>query len=466
MSQLYLLPFAVAWGEEQLAAGAPLLPYALARVRRGSRVGALYDATYADDFARTLLGLMRDERELKTGETVLRCRPGSQGPEELQFPPEAAVRRLGVEQSNSSVLVDERLILKVYRRLESGIHPEVEIGRFLTDVARFANTPPFLGAIEQLDGNTEPTALASAFGFVSNQGDGWRYTLDHLDRTLEEVRLTPEGSRRPAAEQHELYLSVAGLLGRRTAELHCAFAGPTDDPAFAAEPVTAEDLALWLEEARAQVAAGYAAIEEARRTAAEPLLGDLDAALALRPEIEATLALAESPPAGLAKTRLHGDYHLGQVLIGKGDIMILDFEGEPARPLHERRAKGSPLKDVAGMLRSFDYAAWAGVLRFAESDPAATDQLVGPALAWRDLARAVFLEEYRATIGDCPSWPTDPADADSLLRLFVLQKLLYEVCYEAANRPSWLRIPLRGIRELFLKSEQDREVASDPALAG
>jgi maltose alpha-D-glucosyltransferase/alpha-amylase len=144
--------------------------------------------------------------------------------------------------------------------------------------------------------------------------------------------------------------------------------------------------------------------------------------------------------------------------------MVLDFEGEPARPLAERRAKGCPLKDVAGMLRSFDYAAWAGVFRFAEADPMALDQLLAPALAWRDLARAAFLEEYRAAIGDCPSWPSDPAAADALLRLFVVQKLFYEVGYEAANRPAWLKIPLRGIRELFARNEQhDREIASEAA---
>jgi maltose alpha-D-glucosyltransferase/alpha-amylase len=151
----------------------------------------------------------------------------------------------------------------------------------------------------------------------------------------------------------------------------------------------------------------------------------------------------------LAKTRLHGDYHLGQLLVAKGDILILDFEGEPLRSLEERRAKGSPAKDVAGMLRSFDYAAWAGVFRFAESDPGALEQLLPAALGWRALAQGALMEGYREAIGDAPSWPADKGEADRLVRLFTIQKIFYEVAYEAANRPAWLRIPLSGILDLF-----------------
>jgi maltose alpha-D-glucosyltransferase/alpha-amylase len=462
-AQRYLLPFTVAWGEEHLAQGAPLLPFTLAKARRGPKVGVLYDATHADGFARALVGLIHDGRTLKSGDLTLRAHAGARK-EELAISPDAAVRRLGTEQSNSSLLVEERVMLKVYRQLHPGIHPEIEIGAFLTDVAGFPNTPPLLGWLEQAPGEGESTALAAAFGFVSNQGDGWRYTLDHLDRALEELRHTPEADRRPSEEQHELYLAVARLLGRRTAELHRAFATPTDDPAFAAEPVGEEDLRAWLDEARAQVEAGFAAIQNLRSS--EALAAEIEAALAARPAVEAALATLETVPAGLVKTRLHGDYHLGQVLVAKGDIMIIDFEGEPARPLAERRAKSSPVRDVAGMLRSFDYAAWTGVQRFAESDPAAFDALLRPILAWRALVSGAFLEEYRATIGECPSWPREPAAADALLRLFTIQKLFYEVGYEAANRPTWLRIPLRAIQELFAAGEQDKGEGSGEARIG
>ena len=459
--QRYLLPFAVTWGEENLAVGGPLAPYTLAKARRGPRIGALHDATLADDFARTLVRLMHREGTLRAGEATLQAHAGNRS-SELEIPDEAPVRRLGAEQSNSSLLVDERVMLKVYRRLQPGIHPELEIGRFLTDVAGFAHTPPLLGSLERTEAQGEPTALAAAFGFVANQGDGWSWTLDHLDRTLEELRHLPEASRPPTTEVHELYLAVAHLVGRRTGELHRAFAIDTDDPAFRAEPVGEADLALWLEEARAEVEKGFGLLEGLRATATEPLQQEIEAALAIRPDVEKALATLERVPAGLTKTRLHGDYHLGQVLVSKGDIMILDFEGEPARPLAERRSKSSPVKDVAGMLRSFDYAAWSGVLRFAESDPGALDSLLGPALAWRDAARTAFLEEYRAAVGDCSSWPADPAEADALVRLFVIQKLFYEVGYEAANRPTWLRIPVRGILELFgTTRKHDQEIGGE-----
>jgi maltose alpha-D-glucosyltransferase/alpha-amylase len=460
--QRYLLPLAAVWGEENLAPGAPMLPYTLARARRGPGVGAVYDATHADGFSRELLAAIREDRVVPVRDGELRARAGSRR-DELDLPEDAPVRRLGAEQSNSSVLVGEKVIVKTYRRLEAGIHPEVEIGRFLTDVAGFPNTPPLLGSVERVGADGVPTAYAAALGFVANQGDGWGYTLDHLDRALEEIRLTPEDGRRPPAEQHELYLAVARLLGRRTAELHRAFAIDTDDPAFAREPVDADDLGAWLADARAQVRAGFAVLEQARQGAGEALAADIDAALAMRPQVEEALSGLDGVPPGLAKTRLHGDYHLGQVLIAKGDIVILDFEGEPLRPMGERRTKGSPLRDVAGMLRSLDYAAWSGVLRFAESDPTASEQILAPALTWRDLARAAFMDGYREAIGDCPSWPADPEESAKLLRLFTIQKLFYEVAYEAANRPTWLGIPLGGIRDLF---RDDEAGAEPPAVSG
>jgi maltose alpha-D-glucosyltransferase/alpha-amylase len=256
---------------------------------------------------------------------------------------------------------------------------------------------------------------------------------------------------------HELYLTVARLLGTRTAELHRAFAIDTDDPAFAREPVEAADLEAWLADAKARVVQGYALLDQTRRNAGEAEAQEIDPVLAVRAEVEAALEMSGEAPPGLVKTRFHGDYHLGQVLVSKGDIMIIDFEGEPLRPLDERRAKNSPLRDVAGMLRSFDYAAWASVFRFAESDPSAFDQLLAPALAWRDLAQAAFLEGYKEAIGDCPSWPADPAAAERLLRLFVIQKMFYEIGYEAANRPAWLKIPLRGIRDLFGMRPQETD---------
>jgi maltose alpha-D-glucosyltransferase/alpha-amylase len=362
----------------------------------------------------------------------------------------AAVRRLGAEQSNSSALVGERAMVKLYRRLETGIQPEVEIGRFLTDGVRFPHAPPWLGSLERLDAQAQRTTYAAAFGFVANQGDGWRWTLDHLESTLGPVRpgTSPAG--------HDRYLELARRLGRRTAELHRAFASDTDDPAFAREPVTAEDLAVWLDEARRQVAAGYATLAQARASVSPAVVAEIDWAIALRAEVEAAVTDFAAPTDSWVKTRLHGDFHLGQVLVADGDVLILDFEGEPAKSVAERRAKSSPLKDVAGMLRSFDYAAWASALQLAGDDQDAMALLLAPAMAWRDLAQRAFLDSYRTVIHGCPVWPAEDAAADRLLTVFTVQKLLYEIHYEAANRPSWLMIPVRGITGLFNRAEQER----------
>ena len=164
--------------------------------------------------------------------------------------------------------------------------------------------------------------------------------------------------------------------------------------------------------------------------------------------------LAASPPLppGLEKTRLHGHYDLSQVVVAQGDVTILGFAGDPHRPLAERRAKGLPLTDLADMLRSFDQAAWSSVFRFAESDPVAVDQLLAPALIWRDLAQAAFLSEYRTVIDGCPSWPAEAEAADQLIRLFLLHRLFQEVAHEAAHRPAWLRVPLQGIQQLMARA--------------
>jgi maltose alpha-D-glucosyltransferase/alpha-amylase len=460
-AQCFFLPFAVAWGEGHLAPGAPLLPYTLARVRRGSQVGALYDATHADDFARTLLQLMRAEEELTMGDLMLRSRAGEHRAD-LEIPIDAAVRRVGAEQSNSLLAVDERILLKVYRRLEAGQHPELELGRFLTDVVGFAHTPRLLGSIEHVAADGTPTALAAAIEFVSNQGDGWHFTLDHLDRALEQIFHMPEGSRPPPTELHELYLAIARLIGRRTAELHYALARGGQDPALAVELFTAADLEAGIATTRAAAAEGLATLERLRPTASDTTVAEIDAALGLWSELDQMLSTPPVLPAGLVKTRCHGDYRLGQILVAKGDVMLIDLEGEALRPLQERRGKALPLTDLAGMLRSFDQAAWASVFRFAEADPMALEQLLAPALEWRDLARAAFLDEYRAGIAGCPSWPGD-VEAAAPLRLELATRVLREIVRDAEQRPAWVRGPTRALVELLQRSDELASNASGDA---
>ncbi len=272
--QRYLLPLAIAWGDGQPAGRVPLAASTIAGVSRGLEMGVLYDATHSDDFMRGLLLAMASERSIPVGDSALRFSAG-RGLQALDVAADGPVRRLGAEQSNSSALVGDGAMVKVYRRIESGVHPEVEIGRFLSDEAQFPHVPPWLGALEH-----GGTTYAAAFGFVANEGDGWRWTLDHLEATLAGE---PGAAGDSSAGRHAAYVELAGLLGQRTAELHRAFAGDTADPAFAREPVGETDLAAWIGEARQQVDAGFATLAQARRSAPPAAVAEIDHVLTLRP---------------------------------------------------------------------------------------------------------------------------------------------------------------------------------------
>ena len=451
--QRYFLPLATSYDDQALSHGWPLLSFALAQVRRGAKVGALYDAMASAEFPLAALKAIREGTVIAAGANAsIRCWSTS-ALAGVEVPQEVEVKRLATEQSNSSAMIGNRAVFKAYRKLQAGVQPEIEIGRFLTETARFTNTPPLLGAIERIGADGAPTALAAAFGFVRNQGDGWIYTTDYLYRTLDELRLHaaagPEPAAAPAEDPHGFYLAQTRILGQRTAELHRALATPTEDPAFAAEPITRADLKAWQRAVRRQAEAAFKALKHVLPQLDEGDRSRVKALLAHRDDCYARIDALIEPPVRAAKTRVHGDYHLGQVLVAQNDFYILDFEGEPARPLAERRAKTSPLKDVAGMLRSFDYAAWAAVTSLAQVHPGTGEIVRTLAEAWRQASAAAFLAGYRETIAGCPSYPEDAAEAERLLNLFLLEKALYEICYDAANRPLWVRIPLKGVTSLL-----------------
>jgi maltose alpha-D-glucosyltransferase / alpha-amylase len=435
-----------------LTHGWPLLSFALAQVRRGAKVGALYDAMAGPDFPLAAFETIRAGTELPSPDGPIRFWKTSAA-NRVKVPENVEVKRLSVEQSNSSAAIGNRAVLKVFRKSAPGAQPDIEIGRFLIEKARFANTPPLLGAIERVGANGQTTALAAAFGFVRNQGDGWVYTVEYLHRTLDQMRLVaaaagPE-SAAPAHEPHAFYLAQARVLGQRTAELHRALATPTDDAAFAAEPITRADLRSWQRATRHQAEAAFKALKHALRHLDDGNRDHAQALLARRKGCDARIDALGQADVSAVKTRIHGDYHLGQVLVAQNDFYILDFEGEPARPLAERRAKSSPLKDVAGMLRSFDYAAWAAVVGLTEAHPGSADVVRSLAEAWRQATAQAFLDAYRETIAGCPSYPEDELEAGRLLDFFLLDKALYEICYEAANRPDWIQIPLNGVASVL-----------------
>jgi maltose alpha-D-glucosyltransferase/alpha-amylase len=239
-------------------------------------------------------------------------------------------------------------------------------------------------------------------------------------------------------------------MGRRVAELHRALAIETDDPAFQPAPVEPDDRRLWLDQVKEEAGKARRSLERARDSLDEETREVVDDLLANWNRVDGLIESALPEGVDLMKTRFHGDLHLGQVVVAKDDVYILDFEGEPARAVNQRRLKHMPLKDVAGMVRSFNYAAWAALFdrRVVQADVFET---LGPVVeAWETEVVETFLDGYREAIGDCRSVPVDPDQFNALLTLFTLEKAFYEIGYETANRPAWARIPIRGVSRLVL----------------
>jgi maltose alpha-D-glucosyltransferase/alpha-amylase len=362
----------------------------------------------------------------------------------------------GAQSSNTVVELGDKLFLKAYRRLQAGINPEAEIGRYLTDVAGFANSVPVAGTLEYTDSDGRVTTLALLQAYVGHQGDGWTATLNYLEHYLEQPPATTAPPPVPAAlataaptpaSVHGGYLALVRALGVRTGELHAAFARARGDPAFEPVPIVAGDVTAWVKRAHADASATLDRLE--RRIGALPEIARADASRVLA-ERETILALidrhAEARGGGL-RTRIHGDYHLGQVLLVQNDFVITDFEGEPTRTLAERREKHSPMKDVAGMLRSFDYALQATLLRIAGGST--ETQLLRERLGaeWLRETRQAFVEGYDHVATAAGQGAA--AQRRGLLQLFLLEKAMYELDYEVENRPDWVRIPLRGLIELL-----------------
>ncbi len=434
----YFVPLSVLWGEENLRFLAPKLSWTLAKIRTGPKLGAIVDASYDERFMRDLLGAIRAGSDIPAEDGVIRI-TATEALSALDF--EGALRSVGVEQSNVTAIADDQAIVKVYRRLRGGEQPEITVTRFLSETAGFRNTPPFLGAAEYVPQDGEPVALAVVLGFVRNQGNAWDATLNALDVDLH-AHTIAVGDEAAASYSHPLDLGTT--LGRRTAELHAAFATPTRDRAFRTEAITARDIVRWVKDASRDVARALDIAKKAAPDLSGEAKEDAAALASARKAILAYVAAAtDHPPSGL-KSRVHGDLHLGQVLVAQDDVFIIDFEGEPQRSLSERREKTSPLRDVAGMLRSFDYAAWSALDRVRGVVGTVTPAIRDRAFGWRDAAGRDFLEGYAATAGSAGFLP-DPELQRALLDLFLIQKAAYEVQYEAANRPDWLSIPIRGL---------------------
>jgi maltose alpha-D-glucosyltransferase/alpha-amylase len=479
--QTYMLPLSFASGQraEQVRRQTP--EAVLAEVKVGAE-GVVYDASWDKDFAMALLEAIKEGRRFKgasgdvvawpmhAGDTPAASSgngdvgPGILDPGLSSLEPSI----MKAEQSNTSIAYGDRLILKLFRRLEEGTSPELEVGRFLVEKG-FANTPPLAGAIEHHRGAKEPITLAVLQRFVPNQGDAWRYTLDSLARyfdtgwdPMSSGDLLPRGHHLLAMQEEEVpqpvrdaigpYLESARLLGRRTAEMHLTLASDPANPAFAPEPFDAHYRWFIYESMRDLTAHAFlllnnnlASLPDEARSEVEATAGRQDEVMArFRPLIEQELAAV--------RTRCHGDFHLGQILYTGSDFMIIDFEGEPVRSLEERRRKHSPLKDVAGMLRSFHYAAASALQAHVSKeldrggDPLLAEQRAD---AWYLWVSATYLKEYLAVTSKASFLPQARDELQVLLDAHLLEKAVYELIYELNNRPSWVRIPLRGVKQIM-----------------
>jgi maltose alpha-D-glucosyltransferase/alpha-amylase len=452
----YFLPLAAIWSPAETELRQGLTPVTLAELRQFRKEGVLVDALSQDGFALAVIDAINREATIPLEGGEIRCRKtlsfvGSALPERF------TVRRAGTEQSNSSVFFDGYGMLKFYRRLQPGPHPEIEMSRFLVETAGFANTPPPLATLEIAvvgKSEREEHALGVLFGFVRNQGDGWTQALNYLTRYLDDA-LISSGERPSAlADPDVFFLMLARQLGIRTAEMHRALAENTgSDPDFTPEPISLDDITEWRDDLAGAAAHMLSGLERERSSLPAPTQDLAGRVLALRHALFERILRLIPDSVDAQKTRYHGDFHLGQVIVVQNDFFIIDFEGEPARALASRRLKGSPLRDVAGMIRSFDYAAVAAVRQLAAARPAVEPRMTELAEAWRQRAVDGFRAAYRKTMRGCAAYPASKKQAREMTAFFMLEKAVYEVSYELANRPAWVDIPLKGILGILARTE-------------
>jgi maltose alpha-D-glucosyltransferase/alpha-amylase len=441
----YFVPLALAWEDRDDERLRNLTSAAAAKVRQQGNVGVIGDAFADEVFCRAIVGAIAARREIASGQGKLSFRP-TDAFAEIAGGDFAALKteRPQGSSSNTIVTMGERLMLKGYRRLRGGISPELEMGLYLTEAVHYPNCARLAGVVDYTVGGGPPRPLALLQAYVANQGDGWSYATDYLQRHLEVNRTAP-AAEKPPVNAHDAHIALIRVLATRTAQLHRALATPTQNPDFNPEPMSAADIEGYRQRARGEVRDTLALLSANLEQLSAPDRAKAATVLAQSAAILAQIdAIAPGTPRA-RKIRVHGDYHLGQVLLTRNDFVIIDFEGEPGRGLEQRRAKQSSLRDVSGMLRSFSYVQLSAVRQFAH-DESQFAKLGLLARAWELEARAAFLAAYdEAARGSELYESLDPRSG--LLGLFEIEKAFYELRYDLGNRPSWAGIPLQGILE-------------------
>ncbi len=449
----WLLPLGVIWEEEPSAA----LPnrLALARVRRGRQLGLLTDAFALPNFARRFVSCLADGAEFAQEDGVLAFRPTEQGRAALQGIAEPDINWLSAEQSNSSLTVGDVAMVKIYRRIGPGMHPEAEMGRYLT-AQGFANAPQLFGDLIRIAADGTSFTLAVALGFIRHQGDAWTWTLDHLTRAIDDLATT-DPAKTTEADLLADCEAVIAAIGKRLGEMHTVLARQTPEQAFAPKTASANDAKDWARKIDERLRKAFDAIARHNEWEREEDRERAKAILTMQEALLRNVHVLAPSGTDTLMTRIHGDFHLGQVLVAAGEVYIIDFEGEPLTSLAARRAKASPLRDVAGLLRSIGYIA-ATLLERKGVGAMPVDETRRSELItqFRRRATTAFLRAY---------WQTSPLRntlaTRALLDLFLVEKAGYEICYEAANRPTWIGVPLAGLARLA-----DRLMESAPHHGG
>lgn len=421
--------------------------FAFARLRRGREVGLLTDAVTVPAFTWQVLRNLRSQYVMRWDGGEIQF-IGTTHLNHIDDNPTAEVTALSAEQSNTSVIIGDSMVLKVIRRVVQGIHPESEIGGYLTEQG-YANIAPMLGEVRRVDAQGQPHTLMILQGYLSNQGDAWQWTQDTLERAIRDQLsggISQLENEYTAMTELEAF---AHKLGQRLGEMHLTLAKESDNPEFGSRPVTTAEAQVWADKISELVAhaldaisTGYVFGEEGKRYSSW--------LLAHRDELIALVRKLAAESAGGIRTRVHGDLHLGQVLVVGGDAYFIDFEGEPSRTMVERRERQSPLKDVAGMLRSFDYAA-AMAIRDAQStdeSPEAEKARRDTAAVYLDKTRNAFQNAYCEAAAGLPHAWNVCHGPDAALALFRIEKAAYEVLYEASYRQEWLDVPMQGLMEI------------------
>ncbi|MCC6124803.1 MAG: maltose alpha-D-glucosyltransferase [Pirellulales bacterium] len=470
--ETYLLPLAFAAGDRAKQMMDERSPGLVAHLQVAgddkSEEGVLYDAMGEERFNRALLEIIGSRRRFAGSGSKLSGRPTRffrelRGPADEPLP----ARTLKIEQSNSSVVYGDRLLLKLFRRIEEGVNPELELGTFLAETASFPHVAPIAGALDYRDANGACSTVAVLLGFIRSEIDAWSYTQDAVDRFFERVltkagELPPEVAALPgdglvrladreapplALDLCNAYLESAALLGRRTAELHLALASSADNPEFVPEPFSEHYQRSIYQAMRGLTRRTFRLLRGKHKELPEDVREDVKALLVVEQEIMDRFRSIVGRKLTGARIRVHGDYHLGQALFTGKDFAIIDFEGEPARGFGERRLKRSPLRDVAGMIRSFDYASQSVLLNKLSGmvQKEALPALQSWGRFWSLWAGASFLKKYLEVAAGAVFLPHSPEEVQTLLDVFLLEKAVYELGYELNNRPAWIRVPLYGI---------------------